>query len=94
MPSTNEDVIHLSTYHASTNEDVTGLLREIDRLVDWYEKNRPSYKGPLMLPRVWRGKRVRNLVPKFAAPVGDGKWVFRRFPLAIQGDTLPRNTVR
>lgn len=62
------------------------LLNEADRLIRWYRQNRPCWKGPLTLPRTWRGKAVAKLLPRFATE-RDGAYFYDGIQVKIQGES-------
>lgn len=62
---------------------------ELDRLIDWYEKEKPD------MPHVLPGgvALLKEQIGRFAQPVAEGVWTYRGWRIT-QADTLPRKEKR
>lgn len=62
---------------------------ELDRLISWYEKNKPD------LPHVLPGGIALSKIDldRFAQPTAEGVWTYRGWRIT-QADTLPRKEKR
>ncbi len=63
--------------------EVFSLLDELDRMIKWWEANRPNDLPQLTMPRRWKKKDVlRELLPKFATwNDAEGIYYYRDIPL-------------
>lgn len=62
---------------------------ELDRLIDWYERNKPD------MPRVLPGGVAlpKEQIDRFASPLANGVWMYRGWRIT-QADMLPRKEKR
>jgi hypothetical protein len=62
---------------------------ELDRLIDWYEKEKPD------MPKVLPGgvALLKEQIDRFASPLATGVWMYRGWRIS-QAETLPRKEKR
>jgi hypothetical protein len=62
------------------------LVEQIDRLVAFHRKNKPGQFPDITVPDDWKGKPIKELLPKFAehSQTAD-KWFYRGYPLKFKG---------
>jgi len=66
--------------------EATELIGHMERLCDFFRRNKPGVYPALTLPDDWKGKPIKELLPKIARyDEASATWHYREFPLKFKG---------